>query len=214
LAVPEHTFDKLAASAIRGRHPPGVRFARRGLGESRDRWAHSSLACTGPSLARDWDGRSSQLTDAQSAQRTRAAVAMVRARPASTSRSSSGTRRRTQSRSLSDPASSSSIRSSARIAECPGWDSNPHWIGFEPTLSAGWSTGADRSGCHGRRQSLPPTHRPSRRWSGGRLTTAELGLSFAAASALPPLTRSVVMTACPGEVREHVSSVVAIPLQN
>lgn len=25
---------------------------------------------------------------------------------------------------------------------CPGWDSNPHWIGFEPNASAGWATGA------------------------------------------------------------------------
>jgi hypothetical protein len=24
----------------------------------------------------------------------------------------------------------------------PGWDSNPHWIGFEPTASTGWATRA------------------------------------------------------------------------
>ncbi len=29
---------------------------------------------------------------------------------------------------------------------CPGWDSNPHWIGFEPNASAGWATGAVRGG--------------------------------------------------------------------
>ena len=25
---------------------------------------------------------------------------------------------------------------------CPEWDSNPHWIGFEPNASASWAIGA------------------------------------------------------------------------
>ena len=28
------------------------------------------------------------------------------------------------------------------ITRCPEWDSNPHWIGFEPNASAGWAIGA------------------------------------------------------------------------
>src|SRR5262249_22070544 len=28
------------------------------------------------------------------------------------------------------------------IPGCPGWESNPHFTGFESALSAGWSTGA------------------------------------------------------------------------
>src|SRR5690606_30678560 len=29
---------------------------------------------------------------------------------------------------------------------CPRWESNPHWIGFEPNASACWATGASLPG--------------------------------------------------------------------
>lgn len=29
-----------------------------------------------------------------------------------------------------------------QVRRCPEWDSNPHWIGFEPNASAGWAIGA------------------------------------------------------------------------
>src|SRR5690606_127159 len=37
------------------------------------------------------------------------------------------------------PSSRSGLLAGAR---CPEWDSNPHWIGFEPIASAGWAIGA------------------------------------------------------------------------
>jgi hypothetical protein len=87
----------------------------------------------------------------------------------------SGTRKRTRSLWLNAKALRSSTRSSERNDECPGWDSNPHWIGFEPTLSAGWSTGADHSGCHGG-FSDPSSDRQGA-WSpcNGRLNRARIG---------------------------------------
>src|SRR5690606_529024 len=40
---------------------------------------------------------------------------------------------------------------------CPGWDSNPHWIGFEPIASAGWATGARGPSNHTRRSGTEPS---------------------------------------------------------
>src|SRR5699024_328299 len=35
--------------------------------------------------------------------------------------------------------------SSRQVKKCPEWDSNPHWIGFEPNASAGWAIGASET---------------------------------------------------------------------
>lgn len=41
-------------------------------------------------------------------------------------------------------------------ARCPEWDSNPHWIGFEPIASAGWAIGAAARHLAARRRTTLP----------------------------------------------------------
>ena len=67
---------------------------------------------------------------------------------------STASRRRTGGPSDSRRSSRAEQRCvAAPTVECPGWDSNPHWMRFELIVSAGWTTGA--SG----RQRLPEQRR-------------------------------------------------------
>ncbi len=54
-----------------------------------------------------------------------------------------------------DQRRGSGLPADCATAECPGWDSNPHWTVFETASSTGWDTGATGRQRTGPAGSLP-----------------------------------------------------------